>query len=116
MKSEGRWATREETKVYKEKGLFLMVSELTWKGRGGVGMLRRGGGGEGGEEEEKTDLLDRFAPAQRVRQVPPPSPLHAKPGALPNARLEAMIRHHVISDALFWGRMVINVQLGGNFY
>lgn len=77
-----------------------MVSELTWKGKGGVGMLRRGGG-EGGEEEEKTDLLDRFAPAQRVRQVPPPSPLYAKPGALPNVRLETMTRHHVINDALF---------------
>jgi len=47
-----------------------MVSELTRVGKGGVGMLRRGDG-EGREEEEKTDLLDRFAPALRARQVPP---------------------------------------------
>lgn len=52
-------------------------------------------------KKKKQIFLDRFAPAQRVRQVPPPAPLDAKPGALPNAQLETMTRHHVISDALF---------------
>jgi len=53
--------------LYKKGGLFLIVSELTSDGKGGVRMLRRGDCGGREEEEGKTDLLIRCSPAQRVR-------------------------------------------------